>query len=90
MTSNVSISFQNTDDARGIVSAILADNPNAVVTAYPAMTKIDCPSELVMNRATIEENLGREFDLHELNLTMVSISGNVDEDDDRLMLTWNA
>ncbi|WP_034998948.1 MmoB/DmpM family protein [Beijerinckia mobilis] len=89
MTSNVSITLQNTDDGRGIVAAIIADNPEAVVSTYPAMTKIDCPSRLIMNKTSIEQQLGREFDLHELNLTMVSISGNVDEDDDRLLLMWN-
>ncbi|VFU10763.1 Phenol hydroxylase P2 protein [Methylocella tundrae] len=90
MSSEVSISLQNTDDGRGIIAAIVADNPKAKVSSYPAMTKIDCPDRLVMNRSTIEQQLGREFDLHELNLTMISISGNVDEDDDRLLLMWNS
>ena len=95
MSSDVSITLQNTDDGRGIVAAIVEDNPAAKVSSYPAMTKIDCPfitcpDRLVMNRSTIEAKLGRDFDLHELNLSMVSISGGVDEDDDRLLLAWGA
>jgi len=90
MSSDVSITLQNTDDGRGIVAAIVEDNPAAKISSYPAMTKIDCPDRLVMNRSTIEAKLGRDFDLHELNLSMVSISGGVDEDDDRLLLAWGA
>jgi phenol hydroxylase P2 protein len=35
-----------------------------------------------MNRETISTELGRDYDLQELNLTLVCLSGNVDEDDD--------
>ncbi|EGD57829.1 phenol hydroxylase component [Novosphingobium nitrogenifigens DSM 19370] len=90
MTQNVSITLQNTDEGRGIIAAIMADNPDAVANRYPAMTKIDCPGRLVMNRETISTELGRDYDLQELNLTLVCLSGNVDEDDDRLLIAWNA
>lgn len=89
MSAPVSITLQNTEEGRGIVAAILADNPDAVANRYPAMTKIDCPGEMVMNRESISTELGRDYDLQELNLTMVCLSGNVDEDDDRFLLHWN-
>lgn len=90
MSAPVSITLQNTDEARGIIAAILADNPDAVANRFPAMTKIDCPGQLVMNRETISAELGREYDMQELNLSMVCLSGNVDEDDDRFVLQWKA
>lgn len=89
MTSQkVSITLQNTDEGRSIIDAISDDNPEAQVNVYPAMTKIDCPERLVVNRDTIEEKIGRKFDLQELHLSLISLSGNVDEDDDRFVLAW--
>lgn len=90
MSAPVSITLQNTDEGRGIVAAIMADNPDAVANRFPAMTKIDCPGQLVMNRETISAELGRDYDMQELNLSMVCLSGNVDEDDDRFVLQWRA
>lgn len=90
MSANVSITLQNTDEGRGIIAAIMADNPAATANRYPAMTKIDCPGRLVMNRETISTELGRDYDLQELNLTLVCLSGNVDEDDDSFTLAWRA
>lgn len=90
MTSNVAIVLQNTEDARAIIDAIMADNPAASVSRYPAMVKIDCPGELVVNRDSVSSRIGREFDLQEMHLNLVNISGNIDEDDDRLVLSWHA
>ncbi len=89
MTGNVSITLQNTDEGRAIISAIAADNIDAVVNVYPSMTKIDCPGRLVVRRESIESEMGRSFDLQELQLSLVSLAGNVDEDDDQFVLQWN-
>ena len=88
MASNVSITLQNNDDARGIIEAIVADNPGAHVADYPSMVKIDVAGRLVVNRASVEERIGRAWDVQELQLTLVSMSGNVDEDDDHFILEW--
>lgn len=90
MSSLVSIVLQNTDDARAIIDAVMTDNPEAVASRYPAMVKIDSPGELVMNRASIADRLGRDFELQEIHLCLVNISGNIDEDDDRIVLRWNS
>jgi phenol hydroxylase P2 protein len=50
---------------------------------------IDAPDTLSVNRETVEELVGRSFDLQELHIHMISISGHVDETDDTLTLTWN-
>ena len=87
--SNVFIAFQKNEDSRAIVNAILADNPNAIVNDQPAMVKIDVPGHLVVHKATIEEELGREFDLQEMQVHLITMSGNVDETDDEFTLTWH-
>ena len=86
---NVSITIQNNSDAIPIIDAIVADNPDAEAHYYPAMVKIDCPGRLVVNRDSIEERIGREFDLQELHLTLISLAGKIDEDDDTFTLAWN-
>lgn len=86
---NVSITLQNTGDARPIIEAIEKDNPGCTVANFPAMVKIDCPGKLVINRETVETALGRDWDVQELHLSMISLSGNIDEDDDSFTLAWN-
>jgi len=87
--SNVFIAFQKNEDSRAIVNAILADNPGAIVSDQPAMVKIDVPHRLVVRKASIEEELGRDFDLQEMQVHLITMSGNVDETDDEFSLTWN-
>jgi phenol hydroxylase P2 protein len=86
--STVFIAFQNTDEVRGIVEAIMDDNPHAVIDMQPGMIKINAAARLVIKRASIEEKLGRDFDLQEMHVHLVTLSGNIDEDDDEFVLAW--
>lgn len=88
MSRNVSITLQNTDTARPIIEAITTDNPDAVINDYPGIVKIDCAGRLVVNRETVERLIGRAWDPQELHLSLVSMAGNVDEDDDYFALAW--
>ncbi len=88
-TNDVSITLQNTEDARPIVEAILADNPGAVVNHFPAMVKIDCPGKLTIKAESVSDRVGRDWDPQELHLSVISLSGNIDEDDDIFELAWN-
>jgi len=85
----VFIAFQTNDDTRSIIEAIANDNPNAQINRYPAMVKIDAPGRLVVRRSSIEELIGRAFDLRELHVNLISLSGNIDESDDEFVLHWN-
>lgn len=87
--SNVFIALQANEETRPIVEAITADNPEAVVDRQPAMVKIDAPGRLVIRRETIEEELGRDFDLQELQINLITLSGHVEEDDDTFTLHWD-
>ena len=86
--STVFIALQTNEETRPIIEAIQIDNPHAVVNRQPAMVKIDAPNRLVIRRETIEEQIGREYDLQELQINLITISGHLDEDDDTFTLSW--
>jgi len=84
----VFIALQSTDDSRPVIDAIEADNPHATVHRYPAMVKIDAPGRLEINRATIEDLIGRTWDMQELQLGLISLAGNIEETEDQFVLAW--
>ncbi|MCW2248957.1 phenol hydroxylase P2 protein [Azospirillum fermentarium] len=88
MSRVVSITLQNTDAARPIIDAITADNPGLVVNAMPGIVKIDREGSLIIRRESVESRIGRTWDPQELHLCIVSMAGNVDEDDDYFALAW--
>ena len=90
MASNAFIAFQTNDVTRSIVEAIVDDNPGAIVVEQPAMVKIDVADRLVIRRSSVEEKLGRDFDLQELQLHLITISGHLEETDDEFTLSWNS
>lgn len=85
----VYIALQDNDNARYLVEAIVEDNPHAVVQHQPAMVRIEAEGRLEIRRATMEEKLGRAWDVQEMLLDVITIGGNVDEDDERFVLEWN-
>ncbi|MBS0389616.1 MAG: MmoB/DmpM family protein [Proteobacteria bacterium] len=87
--SNVFIAFQKNEESRAIVSAILADNPGAIVSDQPAMVKIDVPHRMVIRKSSIEQEIGRDFDLQEMQIHLITLSGNIDETDDEFTLAWH-
>ena len=86
MADKVFIALQNNEEARPIIEAIIEDNPEAIANYTPGMVKIDCSGRLVVKRASVEEKLGRDFDLQEIHINLISLSGNIDEDEDELVL----
>ena len=89
MVDKVFIAFQNNAEAQPIIEAVLEDNPEAVANETPGMVKIDCPSRLVVRRESVAEKMGRDFDLQEMHINLISMGGNVDETDDEFILEWN-
>jgi phenol hydroxylase P2 protein len=86
--SNVFIAFQKNEETRSIVNAIVADNPDAIINEQPAMVKIDVPNRMVIRRSTVEEEMGRDFDLQELHVYLITLTGHIDETDDEFVLSW--
>ena len=89
MADKVFIAFQNNAEAQPIIEAVLEDNPDAVANETPGMIKIDCPGRLVVRRESVAEKMGRDFDLQEIHINLISMGGNVDETDDEFILEWN-
>lgn len=85
---NVFIALQRNEETRPIVDAILADNPGALLDEQPAMVKINVPGRLVVRRSTVEQEIGREFDLQELHVNLITLTGHIDESDDEFVLSW--
>lgn len=88
MAQIASITLLHNDDARPIIEAILADNPGVRVLNMPGAVKLDCDDELIVNRASVEARLGREWSPQEIQLVLISMAGNLDEDDDWFKLSW--
>ena len=86
--STVFIAFQTNETSRFIVEAITEDNPTAVIDEQPAMVKVDVPDTMTIHRSTVEDKLGRRFDLQELHVHMITLSGHIDESDDEFTLSW--
>ena len=85
----VFIAFQTNEDSRPIVEAILEDNPEATVDEQPAMVKILAPGRLVVKRSTIEDKIGRDFVLQSIHINLISLAGNITEDEDEFVLAWH-
>lgn len=86
--SNVFIAFQDNEDARPIIDAILADNANAQASYPTGLVKIMAPGRLVIKRESIEELIGRSFNLQQIHVNLVTLSGHIDEDDEQFSLSW--
>ena len=85
----VYIALQDNDESRYIVEAIEEDNPEATVIHMPAMIRIEAEGKLEVRRETVEEKMGRDWDVQELHVNLITLGGNVNEEDDYLTLHWN-
>lgn len=80
---------QDNEDARPIIEAVEQDNPEANIQYEPGMVRMEGSGQLVVNRETVEEQMGRDWDVQELHLVLISLAGNVDEDEDKFELSWH-
>jgi phenol hydroxylase P2 protein len=88
--SKVFIILQANEEARPIIEAILIDNPAAVVQESPAMVRVEAEGKLTVNRSTIERITGEPFDIQQIHVNLISISGHIDEEDDYLTVAWKS
>lgn len=85
----VYLALQDNDESRYIVEAIVEDNPGVTVNHQPAMIRIENEGSLIVRRETVEEKMGRDWDIQELHLNMITLGGNVDEEEDWFSISWN-
>ncbi len=86
--SKVYIALQDNEESRYIIEAMEEDNPDATVIRQPAMIRVENENKLVIRRETVEEKIGRDWNVQELHMNLITLAGNVDEDDDQLTIEW--
>jgi phenol/toluene 2-monooxygenase (NADH) P2/A2 len=85
----VGIDIQDAEENRGVVDAIKADNPALTIRHLPGLLKLQSAGRIVINRETVEQQIGREWDTGEFQLAIVSYAGNFSEwDDDQIIVSW--
>ena len=86
--SKVYLALQDNDMSRYIVAAVEADNPGVTVIYQPAMVRMEREDSLTVRRSTVEAQLGQKWDVQELHLNLITLGGNVEEDDEAFSLSW--
>ncbi|MFD1243757.1 MmoB/DmpM family protein [Paralysiella testudinis] len=86
--SKVYLALQDNDMSRYIVAAVEADNPGVTVIYQPAMVRMEREDSLTVRRSTVEAQLGQSWDVQELHLNLITLGGNVEEDDEAFSLSW--
>ncbi|MBB6444941.1 MmoB/DmpM family protein [Bacillus benzoevorans] len=72
-----------------IIAAIEEDNEGALVEDYMVYKKVKVPQRLVLNRETVEEHLGADFDMDQLHIYMSSCFGFITEwDEEQIIIEW--
>jgi len=87
--SKVYLALQDNEESHYIVEAIEEDNPDVTVIYQPAMIRIENEGRLVVRRETVEEKMGRDWEVQALHVNLITLGGNVDETDEELTLAWN-
>ena len=87
-TSERALLAQASNTLRFAGDAILADNANAQASYPTGLVKIMAPGTLVIKRESIEELIGRSFNLQQIHVNLVTLGGYINEDDDQFSLSW--
>lgn len=87
--SKVYLALQDNDVSRYIIEAIEQDNPAASIQYLPAMIRVESNTDLIIKAETVAEKLGQDWEIQSLQLNMITLGGNVEEDDDMFRLYWN-
>lgn len=72
--------IQTGEVARAVAAAIEEDNADRSVNVIDrgSYVRVECVGECIVNRASVERELGRPFRLHELEANMPSFAGRID------------
>ncbi|MDP4106280.1 MAG: MmoB/DmpM family protein [Bacillota bacterium] len=75
--------------ATAIIAAIEEDNEGVIVEDFSVYKKVKVPGKLVVNRESVEEHLGADFEMDQLHLVMSSYFGFItDWDEEHLIIEW--
>ncbi|MFJ9908501.1 MmoB/DmpM family protein [Streptomyces sp. NPDC101152] len=85
----VAIDLQESEENRALIEAIKDDNPELTFRHLPGLVQLQAAGRIVINRETVENRLGREWETGEFQLAIVSYTGNFSEwDDDQIIVSW--
>ncbi|MDO5629806.1 MAG: MmoB/DmpM family protein [Mobilicoccus sp.] len=86
----MSVDLQESEENRSLIEAITSFNEDSTVLHMPGMVRISSPTQLVIDRDEVEDRLGRDWETHEFQMAIVSLSGNITEwDDDEIVIAWS-
>lgn len=86
----VGLDLTNGIETEAIIEAIQQDNGDLKITRFPGYVKVEALNKLVINRATVEECLGDDWNTEDLQLVVTSYYGFMGEwDDDRIIVQWD-
>jgi len=87
---DVGVVIQESEDTRALVDALRESNSECDVSHIPGLVRITSPGRMVIERAGVEAQLGREWETHEFQVAIVSYFGHIkDWDDDRIVIEWD-
>ncbi len=80
MSNSVGPVLRMSDDLDAIIAAIVEDNPGKQISVVDrgAYTRVSGEGELRVTRASIERNLGRDFQMRQLEGLMSAFAGRID------------
>jgi phenol hydroxylase P2 protein len=81
--------LQDSEDGRLIAQAIKKDNPGVIITNKPGMIELQREKEIILKASSVEHEIGREWDIEEMQLELVVIVGQVHETDDEIKIYWD-
>jgi len=74
------------DVADAVAEAAVIDNPNRDVTVedHTAYLRVQCPDECLIRRETMQQTLGRPFEMRELEVNLASFAGQIETTTDHV------
>ena len=74
------------DVADAVAEAARLDNPSREVTVvdHTAYIRVQCADECIIRRETMEETLGRPFQMRELEVNLASFAGQIETTSDQV------
>lgn len=85
----VGIDLTNSDTTEAVVEAIEQDNEQVKITRFPGYVKVEAVDQLMINRETVAECLGENWETEGLQLIVTSYYGFIGEwDDDQIIIRW--
>ncbi len=72
--------------AQAVCEAAIEDNPGKDIQIEDkvAYVRIQTDDELILRRETLEEMIGRDFEMRELEINLASFSGKIESDSDHV------